>query len=255
MKRTVLGALVLLAVGIGLIDPYACVQHSISGPLVRDVPAGERARALSVVRRALALLPAPRGYVLDKESVESDSERQAAWEPEGTWAAPVAARAERSFEPVPADRPNAPPVFEQRIFLNSEVKLPTGLGSETGTYRAFPVPGAAAVIVSMAGLDGEGSSDGGAPSAGDGGRVALPATPQQRATAVTILRVLIADARTERAYREAVRRGTVQASPQRPPARAGAAQSLVVELYGGRRDVEALGRRLPAAALRKLLDR
>jgi hypothetical protein len=32
-------------------------------------------------------------------------------------------------------------------------------------------------------------------------------------------------------------------------------ETLVVELYGGRRDVEAMARRIPVAALRRLLDR
>lgn len=246
MKRKVAGALVALAVGVGLVDPYACVQRSWGRTVRRDVPAGERARVLVAVRRALALLPAPRGYQLDGESITSEAERTASYRDEsGRWASAVAARAERAFEPPDPDRDDAPPALEQRVFANSEVALPTGLASETGMMRSYPLTGAAAVEALMAGYD--------EPS--EGGRVAMPAGPGQVQAAPTIVRVLIADPASERAFRAAAGSGQVAARPRQAPARAGAVQSLVVELYGGRRDVEAMARRIPVDALRRLLDR
>jgi hypothetical protein len=244
MKRHALGAMVLLAVGIGLIDPYACVQYSSGSSLRRDVPARERARVLVAVRRALALLPEPRGYDLDDESVTSETDKSAAASREGAWTAPVAARAERAFEPPDPDRAEAPPALEQRVFANSEVGPPSGLASETGALRVFPIPDAAAVEATTAGMD---------PS--EGGRVALPARPGQTATALTIIRVLVADPALERDFRSAAGSGVMPSRPRKAPPRAGAVYSLMVELYGGRRDVEAVARRIPVAALRQLLDR
>lgn len=247
MKRHLVAAVVALAVGIGLIDPYACVQYSSGGPLRRDVPARERARVLNAVRRALALLPEPKGYDLDAESVTSEAERTAAWK-EGGWSAPVAARAERSFEPPDPDRPDVPPALEERVFANSEVALPSGLASETGMLRPFPLAGAPAVEATLAGISVEDTPAG-------GGRVALPVTPGQASSALTIIRVLIADPAAERAFRAAAGSGTMAARPRRAPARAGSVQTLMVELYGGRGDVEAVARRLPVGSLRRLLDR
>lgn len=247
MKREAFGALVALAVGVGLVAPVACVPFSPGGSPARDVPARERARVLVAVRRAMALLPAPRGYQLDMESVTSEAAKTAAWRGGASeWAAPVAARAERAFEPPDPDRADAPPALEQRVFANSETAPPSGLGSETGAIRAFPLAGAAALEATMAGLDDPPAR---------GGRVALPADPGSRSTALTIVRVLVADPASERAFRAAAGSGTVMARSPRPPARAGSVQTLVIELYGGRRDVEALARRLPVSALRRLLDR
>ncbi|HYJ32129.1 MAG TPA: hypothetical protein VE326_02825 [Candidatus Binatia bacterium] len=245
MKREAFGALVVIAVGIGLVDPYACVQYSSGSALAREVPARERARVLVAVRRALAMLPEPRGYELDDESMTSGAERTAAWRGSaGQWAAPVAARAERAFEPPDPDRSDAPPALEQRVFANSEVGPPSGLASETGTLRDFPIPGASALEATTAGMDDP-----------PGGRVALPAGPAQSANALTIIRVLIADPSTERAFRAAAGPGSVAARPRRAPARAGSVETLVIEVYGGRRDVEGLARRIPALTLRRLLDR
>lgn len=247
MKRHLLAAVVTLAVGIGLIDPYACVQYSSGSPLRRDVPARERARVLVAVRRALALLPEPKGYDLDAESVTSEAATTAAWK-EGAWATPVAARAERSFEPPDPDRPDAPPALEQRVFANSEVALPSGLASETGVLRLFPLKGAAAVEATLAGISVEDTPAG-------GGRVALPVPPGRASSALTIVRVLLADPASERAFRAAAAAGAMAPGPPRVPSRAGSVETFMIELYGGRQDVEAVARRLPVASLRKLLDR
>jgi hypothetical protein len=66
---------------------------------------------------------------------------------------------------------------------------------------------------------------------------------------------VIADPSTERAFRAAAGLGSLTARPRKAPARAGSVETLVIELYGGRRDVEAVARRIPAPALRRLLDR
>jgi hypothetical protein len=245
MRRKAFGALVAIAVGIGLVDLYACGPYSWGRALAREVPARERARVLVAVRRALAMVPEPRGYELDEESVTSETERTAAWrESAGQWAAPVAARAERAFEPPDPDRGDAPPELEQRVFANSEVGPPSGLASETGALRVFPIAGAAALEATTAGMD-----------EAPGGRVALPAGPGQAVVALTIIRIVIADPSTERAFRAAAGSGSLTARPRRAPARAGSVETLVIELYGGRRDVEALARRIPALALRRLLTR
>jgi hypothetical protein len=248
MKRHVLALLVLAAVGIGLVDPYACVQYSSGGSLKRTAPAAERTRVLSAARRAIALLPMPRGYSLDRGSVTSDADRSGAWDDaRGGWSAPVSARAERVYDPAGGDAADAPPPFEERVFVNAEVALPTGLASEAGATRAFPVPGAAAALVTMAGTERA--------KGARGGRMALPLPAGRAAVAPAILRVLLADPALERAYREAADSGRLARPARRLPARAGTVETLVVELYGGRRDVEAMARRIPVAALRRLLDR
>ncbi|MGE5178939.1 MAG: hypothetical protein ACM3PF_07610 [Bacteroidota bacterium] len=252
MKRNLVALVVVVAVGIGLVDPYACVQYSSGGSLKRAAPARERARVLAAARRALALLPAPRGHVLDASSITSQSDAEAAWEDgRGGWRAPVAARAERLYyKGETPEGDEGPPSFEQRVFVNSEIALPTGLESEGAPPRDFPMRGAAAVLVTTAGAE---ESAEGTPS--PGGRLALPLPPGRAATAPAIVRVLLADPALERAFREAGATGRLTLPTRRPPARAGTVETLVVELYGGRRDVEAMARRIPVAALRRLLDR
>ena len=252
MKRHLVALVVVVAVGIGLVDPYACVQYSAGGSLKRNAPAAERARVLSAARRAIALLPMPHGYSLDRASVTSEADRSGTWDDaRGGWSAPLAARAERVYGPAGGDAADAPPSFEQRVFVNAEVALPTGLASEAGATRAFLVPGAAAALLTMAGT--ERAAPAGRESRG--GRLALPLPPGRAAVAPAILRVLIADAALERAYRDAADSGRLARPARRPPSRAGTVETLIVELYGGRRDVEAMARRIPVAALRRLLDR
>ena len=209
------------------------------------MPARERTRVLEAARRALALLPAPRGYRLDRESVTSEAARVADWD--GTtsrWAAPVAARAERVYEPADGDAPGAAPL-EQRVFVNDEVSLPTGLASVGGEPRPFAIRGAVAVLVTTAGVED-------APAAE--GRVALPVS-RGAANSLAIVRAVVASAPVERSFEAATRSGAMSAPPRKPPRSAGSVEAVVVELYGGRRDVETAARRLPAAKLRALLTR
>lgn len=245
MKRRAAAVVVLLGAGLGLLDPYACVQHSWGSPTRRQVPARERARVLEATRRALALLPAPAGYRLDRESVTSEAGREAEWnESASRWEAPVAARAERVFEPSDADAPGAPPPFEQRVFVNDEVSLPAGLASVGGSPRPFAIRGAAAVLVTTAGVDDAPAQE---------GRVALPVSPEQADNSLAILRAVVAGAPIEAAFERAIGSGLISVPPRKPLRSVGSVETVVVELYGGRRDVESVARRLPAAKLRALL--
>jgi hypothetical protein len=143
---------------------------------------------------------------------------------------------------------SAPPNLEQRVYVNSEVRMPSGLASEGTAPRLFPIPGASVVEVTTVGIeDSETASS-------MGGRIAMPVKPEQAASAITIIRVLLADPKTERIFRSAAAEGHRPEGLDRAAKRPGAVQSLVIELYGGKRDVEALARRLPIPALRKLLD-
>jgi len=247
---------------VGLLDPYACRQYSLNAAHIasaaapvgdrqvmsRPIPKGERARLREAAQKALALLPAPRGFVLDRESYRVTVDETAAWdEAQATWSSPGTARAERAYEPSGSGA-NSPPTLEQRIYLNSEVELPSGLASEGGSPRLFPIQGATAVEVTTIGMEGSGAAG------SEGGRVAMPVTPEQAASAITIIRVLVADPKTERIYRSAAAAGHITERLDRAAKRPGEVQSLMVELYGGKRDVEALARRLPVSALRRLLD-
>jgi hypothetical protein len=271
VKRHVAAAVITAAVAVGLLDPYACRQYSLHGahaepaaapaasasalapadeqPLAsRLIPKRERARLREAAEKALALLPVPRGYVLDPESNTFGVGETAPWdEARATWSSPGAASAERVYEPRKRGE-NAPPNLEQRVYVNSEVRMPSGLASEGTAPRPFPIQGAPAVGVTTICMEGAGAAS------SEGGRVAMPVTPDQAASAITIIRVLLADPKTERIYRSAAAVGGMPEGLDRAAKRPGAVQSLVIELYGGKRDVEALARRLPVAALRKLLD-
>ena len=253
MKRHAIAAVVTLAVGIGLLDPYACVQYSSGGSLMsgspaHPVPQADQDRVLDAARRALALLPEPRHYTLDRGSLMSEVEKSAPWnQARKIWSAPAAARAERAYEPIGDDAENAPPALEERVFVNSAVAMPEGLASEGGTPHAFPLRGAAAVEVTMIGAESETPTT-------QGGRVALPLSGKEAAAAVTVLRILIADHGAERAFRAAASSGSMRLPPSKAPARVGAVRSLVIEIYGGRRDVEEMARRVPVTELRKILD-
>ena len=132
------------------------------------------------------------------------------------------------------------------MFVNDEVSLPTGLASVAGEPRPFAIRGAVAVLVTTAGVED-------APAAE--GRVALPVSPEGAANSLAIVRAVVASAPVERSFGAAARSGAMSAPPRRPPRSAGSVEAVVVELYGGRRDVETAPRRLPAAKLRALLTR
>jgi hypothetical protein len=261
VKRNAAAVLVALAATVGLVDPYACRRYSMEAaqadaagaavndrvPPSRPLPKADRARLTDAATRALRLLPAPKGYLLDRGSVHVEADPRGLWdEARSTWLRAASAKAERSFDPAD-EADDAPPALEQRVFVNGEVDLPRGLASAGGTLRPFPVQGAAAVMVTTIGAEGA--------EAGEGGRVAMPVSPEEARTAITIVRVLLADPKTERAYgAAAAAAGAGPEDTRRAPRRPGEVQSLQIEIYGGRDDVLALAKRLPTAALRKLLD-
>lgn len=265
MRRT---AAVVIAMGavIGLLDPYACRQYSmvaadvssppqgrmgepISAKPMHKIPASAQAHLLDVANRALAMLPAPKGYVFNNDA-DAKAGDEAFWDPErSTFRTPGHALAERSYDPSTAST-NPPPTLEQRVFVNCEVAIPMGLASVGGSPKAYNVPGAVAVEVTTI-TDSE-DSEGKAPS--DGGRVALPMTSAQKQTAITIIRVLLANPMTESLFRSGIAAGAMPAWTPPVPKKPGEIQTLVIELYGGKADVEAVAKRLRVAELRKLLD-
>src|SRR5262245_469574 len=258
MKRM---AAVVIALGavVGLLDPFACRQYSMgaadtgaagathpngAAPAAaapsRPLPRSAKAHLLDTAKRAMEMIPTPGAYV-SNDDLEAKGDEGAPWDSKGSaFIAPGTARAERSFDPGTAGV-NPPPMLEQRVFVNSEVAIPTGLASVGGSPKAFDIAGAVAVEVTTI-TDSE-DSQGAAPR--DGGRVALPMTSNQKQTAITITRVLLANPKTESAFQKAIATGTTPAWTPLVPKKPGEIQTLVIELYGGRSDVEALARRIP----------
>ncbi|HKQ18163.1 MAG TPA: hypothetical protein VJW75_00320 [Candidatus Eisenbacteria bacterium] len=253
MRRLSVVAAVLIAAGIGIVDPYACVQYSQGAGAEREVPMKDRNALLRIAIRARNLVPAPgRRYVADPGSDEAKSEAKAAWDDRaGKWAAPGIARATRSFPPANPDAPDAPPEFEIRTFVNAEAGLPEALASVFGEPRPFAVKGAVAVEITTIGAEDESPSNAGA----EGGRVIMPVTPESKANAITLLRVLVADPESERALRDLSQGKSVDRSARRPVARVDRVESITVGLYGAKQDVERVARRLPIARLRALLSK
>ena len=261
MTKRIAAILIGLAAVIGLLDPFACRWYSMRASHAsvtavpanrlpsRPIPTSARAHLLDIAKRALALRPVPQGYALDRESVEATADEKALWT--GTaFVHPGTARADRALEPSLAGYPDGtPPTLEQRVFVNTEVDMPTGLASEGGSPMAFDVSGAVAVEVTTIGAEGSESG------AGDGGRVALPLTSAQKTTAITIIRVLLANSKTEKLFRTAISEGAMPPLDRPSTKNPGEIQTLVIELYGGKADVESLARHLPVSQLRKLLDR
>jgi hypothetical protein len=259
-KRIVL-ILIGLAAVIGLLDPFACRWYSMRTSLAsvtgmpanglpsRPLPKSARAHLLDTAKRALAMLPVPSASKLDPESVEASADEKALWAETG-FVHPGTARADRTFEPYAGGYADGtPPALEQRVFVNTEVSLPTGLASVGGSPRLFEIPGAVGVEVTTV-LDTEDSESG----TGDGGRMAVPMSPASKRMAITIVRVLLANSKTENIFRSGISEGEMPSWHQPPPKKPGEIQTLVIELYGGKADVESLARRLPVADLRKLLD-
>lgn len=255
MRRLSVVAAVLIAAGIGIVDPYACVQYSRGEGVEREVPMKDRNALLRVAIRARNLVPAPgRRYVADPSSDEAKSDAKAPWdERAGMWAAPDIARATRSYPPADPDAPNAPPEFETRIFVNAEAGLPEALASVFGAPRPFAVKGAAAIEITTVGAeDPEPASQAGG---AEGGRVMMPVTPEASANAITMVRILVADAETERALRAMAEGRTIERVARKPVARASRVESITVGLYGAKQDVERVARRVPISKLRALLSK
>jgi hypothetical protein len=255
MRRLPIVAAVLIAAGIGIIDPYACVQYGTGGSLQRDISKKERDSLLRTAVRARDLVSSPgTRYEVDRESDEASADTKASWDdPAGMWMAPGTARALRIYYPRDPDAANAPPAFETRIHVNAETGMPRSLATIFGDPRPFRLDGAAAIeIPTVATGDAEPASGG---NEAEGGRVAMPATPEAVANSITLLRVLVSAPETEEAFRAASEGKTVSAPRRAPVERADRVESITVEFYGAKKDVERVARGLPMAKLRALLSK
>ncbi|MGE5177190.1 MAG: hypothetical protein ACM3JJ_12570 [Hyphomicrobiales bacterium] len=280
MKRPLVAAAVGLLVVLGIVDPYACVQYSSGGSLLRPLPKKARARLEHVAAAALALVPAPPPPYARQLDVSGDpvADEKAPWDDGADrWLAPGVARAASiwiwSRDGDGDAETDAPPDLEIRVYVNGETGPPRSLESVGDAPRLLDLEGATAVEVTTIGADeadrgasGADTSDGrdagggrGSGVAGDGGppaaRVTLPMTAAEAAHAVTVIRVVIGDDLTERAF-EARAEGRRPLPDVRKPARnADRVESITVELFGGKHDVESLAAEIPVASLRALLDR
>ncbi|HEU5310354.1 MAG TPA: hypothetical protein VFV24_02775 [Candidatus Eisenbacteria bacterium] len=137
--------------------------------------------------------------------------------------------------------------LEINLALNGERGLSAGLATVGGAVQVIDRKGALFVRQSIIGAD-EGPND--------GSRVALPISPEEAKRALTLVRAYIGQPDLESRLRLAVektqalpRLGDPDVTARRPDAIA----TIVVEIRGERRDVEALVPRLDIPALRKLL--
>ena len=255
MRRLPIVALVLMAAGIGIIDPYACVQYGTGGSLQRDVSKKERDSLLRVALRARDLVPAPGSrYVLDRESDDASADAKASWDdPAGKWMTPGAARALRTYSPVDPDAANALPTFEVRAHVNEESAMPRTLASIFGDPRPFKIDGAVAVEIST--VTTEDAEPAGGSNESEGGRIAMPATPEAVANSITIVRMLVASAEGEATFRAASQGKPTPPVARTPVDRADRVESITVELYGAKRDVERAARLISTPKLRALLSK
>ena len=250
MKRAA-AALVWLAAVIGIMDPYACVQHSLGSTLSRAIPQADRDRLVAAARRALALVPAPAGYTRDGGEANGASDETAEWNDAlGRWAALGAARADRVYQPRAAS--DGPPPLEIRALVNSGLGVPEGLASVGDSPRLISIRGAVAILVTTIGAGGGEEEEPTVPAA-EGGRVALPLSRTSRANSLAIVRILVSDPATEQAVRRSVTEGGASVVAAKPTSSAGAVHSVTIELYGGKAAVLKLARRIPVASLRNLL--
>jgi hypothetical protein len=241
--RQFLLAVLVLSVGIGIVDPYACVQYTTGGSLHRAIPKRARARLVRIAGAALALAPGPPAPYTRQVDAEGDpvADEQAPWNDDtNRWIAPGTARAAATWIWVPPGdgeaESDAPPDLEVRVYVNAETGLPTSLDSVGGAPRLLALEGATAVEVA-------------ATAAG------LPITPEEAAHAVTVIRIVVADPMTERTLRAlADGRRPLDATPK-PTREADRIESITVELSGAKHDVESLAAEAPVAGLRALLDR
>ena len=137
--------------------------------------------------------------------------------------------------------------LEINLALNGERGLSAGLATVGGAVQILDRKGALFVRQSIIGAD-EGPND--------GSRVALPISSEEAKRALTLVRAYIVPPDLESRLRKAVektealpRLGDPDVTARRPDAVA----TIVVEIRGERRDVEALVPKLDIPVLRKLL--
>jgi hypothetical protein len=138
--------------------------------------------------------------------------------------------------------------LEVRVSINGTKGLSTGLASVGGTPRPFAVEGAFALEQTIVGVD-DGKSG--------AGRVALPVDDAQADRTVALLRIYITPKALEQRLTTTAK-GSEELpgfdSSFLPSSKRAALRSLVVEIHGQKRDVEAYARRVRPADLRRRLE-
>jgi len=221
-------------------------------PLSKEVSQKERGQLIAAIQRAMSAMPtAPAPYERAPDDSTLEVDRRAFWDPATRrWTAPARATSERVFLPRAAEDDSASdgpdgsdlPALEYRVYLNHEPELPQGLASAGGAPRQFPLPGAVAVEVTLIGADG------------DGGRVALPLSPEGAYAAPTAIRIYLGNREMESAVRHLLAGGQLAGSIFPGVAHAGEVHSIVVEIYGPKRVVEGLAPAVDVPGLRKVLS-
>jgi hypothetical protein len=159
---------------------------------------------------------------------------------------PVEAAAERIYDRTDASD-DEDRTLEIRVSINGTKGLSTGLASVGGTPKPFDVAGAFALEQTLIGVD---DAEG-----GSGSRVALPVDESQAERTVALLRIYIVPKGLEDRLR-AMAKGSndlpIFDSSFVPSSKRAVPRSLVLEIHGQKRDVEAYARRVHAADLRRL---
>jgi hypothetical protein len=159
---------------------------------------------------------------------------------------PVEAAAERIYDRTDASD-DEDRTLEIRVSINGTKGLSTGLASVGGTPKPFDVAGAFALEQTLIGVD---DAEG-----GSGSRVALPVDESQAERTVALLRIYIVPKGLEDRLR-AMAKGSNDLptfdSSFVPSSKRAVPRSLVLEIHGQKRDVEAYARRVHAADLRRL---
>jgi len=159
---------------------------------------------------------------------------------------PVEASAERIYDRTDASD-DEDRTLEIRVSINGTKGLSTGLASVGGTPKPFAVAGSFALEQTLIGVD---DAEG-----GSGSRVALPVDESQAERTVALLRIYIVPKALEgRLQTMAKGSNDLPAfdSSFLPSSKRAVPRSLVVEIHGQKRDVEAYARRVRAADLRRL---
>lgn len=156
---------------------------------------------------------------------------------------PVEASAERIYDRTDASD-DEDRTLEIRVSINGTKGLSTGLASVGGTPGPFTLAGAFALEQTLIGVD----------DAEGGSRVAMPVDKSQAERTVALLRIYIVPKALEDRLR-ATAKGSDDLpafdSSFVPSSKRAVPRSLVVEIHGQKRDVEAYARRVNAADLRR----
>ena len=182
-------------------------------------------------------------YVVQAEESPDSVDEVSPWNGNAKrWLGPARATAERGYE-VPENLPEAQremlgPI-EVTVLLNGWPDF-DGLESEGAEPVLFPISGAVAIEVSTI-APGESA-----------GRVASM-SPEQSLYRLTELTLAIGNAEFQKSVRERVARRTVKRLAPRPTRKPSQIDFIVIRIHGPKKPVEEFARRIPTAALRRLL--